>query len=363
MSITFIIPTWNKSEYLDKCVRSIAEQVNDEKIIISDHGSTDGTEDTITRLCEDFPFIGRRYCARTAHPDFSHNFRFAFQQADTEWTWTFGDDDLLLPGALDTVRNLCSSDRADFFHLAEEGRATHTNKAIPGTLLSLCNILGWLDMTGFITGNVVRTKYLHQAVNSPSWDIYARSSFPQSLALLEVLADRPAAFIDGKFIAPQQIDAPLTLEHWAGQGIAQRYHFIVDGLEDMVLSGKIPQELKNPFFRYHSYYLWDRLIGHMINDYYYAMTPASLDRWPYIERFSKFLDADSKAILDGEIKMVQDSIAAHYGSIQKLKADSELVDAFAARHNMERFPFNYLPDQDAESESLIVRSGLIGVTH
>src|ERR1035437_1506678 len=136
-TLSIVIPTWNRSLNLVRAVRSIAEQVTDERIIISDHGSTDDTEDAITRLCEEFDFISRRYCVRTDKPDFSHNFKFAFAQAETEWTWTFGDDDILLPGALGTVRSLCESGRAVFFHLAEEGRSSHTNKAIPGTLLSL----------------------------------------------------------------------------------------------------------------------------------------------------------------------------------------------------------------------------------
>lgn len=335
----------------------------DEKIIISDHGSTDDTEDIITRLCEEYPFIERRYCIRGEKPDFSHNFKFAFGQSETEWTWTFGDDDLLLPEALPTVRALCASGRADFFHLAEEGRSTHTNQAIPGALLSLCNILGWIDMTGFITGNVVRTEYLKTAVNSPSWDIYARSAFPQALALLEVLADRPAAFIDGKFISPQEVDSPKTLEHWATQGIAQRYHLVIDGLDDMVSRGTIPRTLKNPFFRYHSYYLWDRFIGHMINDYFYAMKPASLERWPFIERFSAFLDAESKGLVDREIKMVKDAMEAHYATMAKLQEDTNLLEAFSQRHSTERFPFTYLPKQDVESESLIIRSAVGGVLH
>ena len=66
----------------------------------------------------------------------------------------------------------------------------------------------------------------------------------------------------------------------------------------------------------------------MINDYYYAMCPASTERWPYIERFSAFLDDESKSILDNEIKMVKDSLDAHYMTLEKLKKDSELVDAF-----------------------------------
>src|ERR1035437_6144570 len=123
-TLSIVIPTWNRSLNLVRAVRSIAEQVTDERIIISDHGSTDDTEDAITRLCEEFDFISRRYCVRTAKADFSHNFRFAFSQAETEWTWTCGEDDTLLDGALETVRGLTKSGRADFFHLAEEGRAT-----------------------------------------------------------------------------------------------------------------------------------------------------------------------------------------------------------------------------------------------
>ena len=30
---------------------------------------------------------------------------------------------------------------------------------------------------------------------------------------------------------------------------------------------------------------------------------------------------------------------------------------------MERFPFNYLPDQKVEAESLIVKSGIMGALH
>ena len=87
------------------------------------------------------------------------------EMVQTEWVWTFGDDDVLLERGLDTVISALN-DNPDlkFLHAAQVSRSANTKKIYKkNSLLELCKNFGWIDTCGFISSNVVKTRDLKTA--------------------------------------------------------------------------------------------------------------------------------------------------------------------------------------------------------
>lgn len=259
--ITFVIPTWNRSDKLEKCVESIACQTP-HKIIISDNASTDDTRQVAERLKLKYPFI--EYRCRDSVGDYQDSFRTAFLASESEWTWTFGDDDVLLPGALGMAERMVVDSATDFIHVSEKKRVGRACM-ITGTLLDLCSRYGWIDITGFISGNIIRTSKLKEAANSTSWEIYGKSAFVHSCSLLEVMAKSKAVLFEYPMVETQSDDASEdTLKRWKEAKITYRYLLIADALMDMRKRGVIPEKVNEDFFRYMETSIFFRLMHDLV---------------------------------------------------------------------------------------------------
>jgi glycosyltransferase involved in cell wall biosynthesis len=203
MKLEFLVPTWNRPKQLEVCIESIASQVrpdDDVLVTVLDDASDDpDVAKTLDLMCEKYQCVDA--ISREVHGDYSDAFRAMYRHgADADWVWTFGDDDLLRPNAMRFVLDELlpgRMDSRDFLHIAEDTRSSGA-KAIIGadSLLELCSAFGWIEMTGFITGNLCRGSQFAKIAETPNWKKYAKSAFVQSAAILEALRDRPAAFVD-----------------------------------------------------------------------------------------------------------------------------------------------------------------------
>lgn len=259
--ITFVIPTLNRAENLRICVESIAQK-NPHRIVISDNHSSDGTEVLSRELQEKYDFVD--YYKRESTGDFPDSFKSAVLHSESEWTWTFGDDDVLLPGALKFVTDFISKTEAEFLHVAESKRVGKPC-VVQGTFLDLCSRYGWLEMTGFISGNVMKTEKLKQAVNSEFWGVYATSSFPHSLCLLEKFKDSVSALIECAVIETQS-DEPneATIKRWSESKTTYRYLLISDGLKMLQDHRLLPDTVSEDFFRYLESSVFFRLMHDLV---------------------------------------------------------------------------------------------------
>jgi abequosyltransferase len=299
MRLVFAIPTWNRAEKLFECVTSIAEQKPD-AIYISDNFSDDQTPELCDILKVKYPFIT---CVRLPEHVFAEeNFKKVVNLAEGDYIWMFGDDDILMPGALDFAKRLLEHD-LDFYHVAEETRSG-THGAKRGTLLDLCCNYGFLDTTGFISGNIVRAAKLKEAYATKNWEVYAHSAFSHSLAMLEVLAHSEATLIDIPMIRSAQ-ETPEVIERWKLEQTTARYIYVVEGLMLLRDAGIIPDKLPETFFRY----LNGSLIKRMMNDYlartFNPETPVTEHEWKCFEEIIRFIDEPRGSILMEWFKRVK----------------------------------------------------------
>ena len=288
--ITFTIPTWNRKEKLRVCLQSLIEQIKtiNERILIAvyNNASDDGTEIVLKEFKENHPEI-IKYITGSDHVRGEESFKRAFLLADTEWMWMFGDDDILVSGGLVEVVSLLKRKDVDFIHAAEKSRVSGENRIYNATLLDLCQGFGFVEMTGFISGNIARTKKLHEVLNGEFVEIYRDASYFQSLILLDAFASSKAAFINAPIIDLQNNEQTAeTGGRWLKEDVAIRYVNIADGLASLVERGKIPSELTEEFFRYLSGNLFGKI---MYNFYEHCLVKNNHIESEYWERLYKLV--------------------------------------------------------------------------
>lgn len=101
--LTVAVPTYNRVEKLRCCMERLLAEVKgrDVEILVSDNASTDGTDIYMNELCLNHPEITYARNAENVGPD--RNFLNCYERASGEYVLLLGDDDMLLPGAVDSI--------------------------------------------------------------------------------------------------------------------------------------------------------------------------------------------------------------------------------------------------------------------
>lgn len=264
--LTIAIPTYQRSEKLEILLHCIAQQIQEVtdtvKILVRDDLSGDDTVAMVEAFMAEYPGICQLVIAPERFEDGgATNFVELYQLPETEWTWMMGDDDLLLPGALRSVLELIKKGTFSFLHLTEESRSRKANALYTGDFLELCNGIGLLELTGFMSCNVVKTSFLAAGMRSKNIHLYREAAFVHSFALLETMVHEKAAIYDMPLVktqSPTMTDE--TKQIWKKYGIPMKYNRIVDCLEALIDDGIIDQPLTAMFFRYHRTSLVGRLL-------------------------------------------------------------------------------------------------------
>lgn len=312
---------------------------------MSDHGSTDDTKEMLDAYSKQYPFIEVAYLERGPNPDYSDAFKYLFTLPKTEWTWTFGDDDILLPDAVKTMLPALKRNEFEFIHVAETSRSEGSGKLTKGTLKDLCMTYGWLDMTGFITGNIIKSAKLKEASELASWPIYAKSAFVQSLALYEVLHGSFSAFLDYPLVEPQTLEVTEdNARRWTEFDIPTRYFDIGEGLDDMRKRGVI-DKVNPTFFRYHSYYIWDRFCQNLGSSFTttqdFKLTEMLELLYEKVLILTTFLPEAEEKRFREEIMELHSIMGQYQFAITKTMQIAQQMDVIIGSHGVERFPFAY----------------------
>jgi len=311
--------------------------------VIDDHSPPESVE-ILERLSQEFPFLSHR--RMEVHGDYSTAFREMFCEApNSDWVWTFGDDDHLLPGALDFILKELVEKETDlqFVHVAETRRATGQNQVYRGRLIDLCNEFGWIELTGFITGNLARGARLANAARTPRWNRYAKSAFVQSAAILEEFAQDQCAFFDFALMEPQRNDDgtnPDTMQKWREQNIDLRYQFVGECVEAMFEDGILVQPVTAKFFRYLSYDFAGRFLSHWSNDYLTQGIVQDDLTWARILKIALFIGEEKyRDQMAKDCEEMRDLTILHSALKSNLDAIAAKIAQIGIRRN--EFPYPY----------------------
>lgn len=101
--LTIAIPTYNRVGKLVKCIENILIQIENKpiEILVSDNASTDNTQEMMETLLLKSEKIS--YCRNKENIGPDRNFLNCFNKAQGEYVILLGDDDILLPGAIESI--------------------------------------------------------------------------------------------------------------------------------------------------------------------------------------------------------------------------------------------------------------------
>ena len=119
-ALTIAIPTYNRLEKLKICLKRLMEQKKIEQIeiIVSDNASSDGTGEYMTELVKKAENISYYRNTENVGPD--KNFLNCFDKAMGEYVLLLGDDDFLLPMAVEHLLDTLEK-KPVFLHLNTSG--------------------------------------------------------------------------------------------------------------------------------------------------------------------------------------------------------------------------------------------------
>ena len=103
--LSICIPTYNRAPLLksalDALIHQVKKRTSEVEVIISDNNSIDDTAEVVRRAQKMIPI---RYYRNAKNMGIARNIqRLTNELAEGEFAWVLGDDDMILPGALDRV--------------------------------------------------------------------------------------------------------------------------------------------------------------------------------------------------------------------------------------------------------------------
>lgn len=119
MNISICIPTYNRADHLANCLNSIitcSKKSNKEfEVCISDNNSTDKTFDVVKNAQSS---INIKYKKNIKNLGRVRNYLNVVKMAEGDFVWLIGDDDLLMPYAIEVLDKLINSNvGVDFFYV------------------------------------------------------------------------------------------------------------------------------------------------------------------------------------------------------------------------------------------------------
>ncbi|MCR4332580.1 MAG: glycosyltransferase, partial [Sulfuricaulis sp.] len=339
-----------RGDRLGVAIRSICEQIREigapARILVCDNASTDSTPQVVADLRREFPGL-ISYHRHAFNYGGAVNFKTIFGLAEYEWLWLMGDDDFLAPGGLKTMLPLLQDAKEDFFHVAEVPRCSNTG-IHRGTLFELCNDIGWLEMTGFMSSLVMRDTIAMQICALKNWAAYGRTSYLYGCALLEVAAHRRAALVDLPIVDLQdRVQTPETLKRWAATDHDQGYRRVCEALGLLRDAGAIPGRVNRVFFRYVTYHLWDRFISQHLSRFGRTGQAVEEIEWQRIGKMIELLEPE-----DAEpVRAAADLARSAMDGVDPEKDRDALVkrlNALIESHSQAVYPYTYLAKEAGE---------------
>jgi abequosyltransferase len=116
--LTIAVPTFNRSRFLSEFLTILKPQIietHSVELIISDNASTDDTQAMLDELAKSG--LTFRYIRNRSNLGADGNILQCFEKAEGKYVWIFGDDDIILPGALRKIISLLSLQQYDLVYV------------------------------------------------------------------------------------------------------------------------------------------------------------------------------------------------------------------------------------------------------
>lgn len=200
--LTIAIPTYNRAAQLKVCLQRVLDQANnDVEVLISDNCSDDETEQYMHALVPQCENVA--YYRNTENIGADRNFLNCFQKATGEYVMLLGDDDFLLPGAVDSILEILDTHPV-FVHLNSCNLLSSDPLQLSPPRLDAVNYSTndknkIMEKIGiyitFLSGMVLKTEFVQQIQNKEQ---YIGTYFIQSHIALQTMKNEGTYVIDGR---------------------------------------------------------------------------------------------------------------------------------------------------------------------
>ena len=325
MHITIAIPTFNRVKQLKKCLDSITSQSLDSdiqlSIAISNTASSDGTYVYLSKL--EGP-EGRYFITNQAGTDTHCNMGSLGNTIPphADWVWLMGDDDKLdNPSAVSIVCETIATQQdpnLHFIHACHSRRAHLLNRQVSGTVAELCETFGCLEMLSWFSSIICTRQLMIDSlleIGTKPFKPDQTSAFAHAFVLFKRLHKCNGVFIDIPLVKPQNRKMTAKcVEQWQEANIPQKMFYSINELVELKSLGLIDHETPYQFFRYHQGYLWDKLMGDLMDQLVWHVIPnrkLSLEmleqhcaNWQLMNELT--LLTTDKAIQNSQLKVVRE---------------------------------------------------------
>lgn len=213
--LSICIPTYNRSQYLEVCLHSILEQVDQFpwklEIIVSDNASTDSTENLVKAFQSQFSFIS--YYKNFENLGYDRNLDHAIRMANGKFCWFLSDDEKILSGTLKILIDLLESHQ-DIAYLCFDVRGNSIRKIPTKHITYLRNGIELLEEYGIVGGlisqNIIARKYFPENTEKYFGNLWIHLSI-----IYEIILNQPLILLDQVLIKWQRNECTWA-KWWKG---------------------------------------------------------------------------------------------------------------------------------------------------
>nr|GFC03707.1 hypothetical protein [Tanacetum cinerariifolium] len=214
--LTIAIPTYNRNERLNKSLRLLLPQLQEQmpfcRLLLLDNCSPTPIADTLPAVLNDFPQVQYQIVRNKQNIGANANILRCFELCETEWIWCLSDDDPVLPDALAIIRQHVEAhpDCVYFnFPYDSNRKQTYYTSGIEDFIdkLDISANLPWIASAIHRTSNIqINLKYGYQ---------FAYSMLPHVATLLISLGLRGRCCMSATRIMADNDDPTPFENHWS----------------------------------------------------------------------------------------------------------------------------------------------------
>lgn len=185
--LSIVIPTWNRSEFLDRCIELIYPSIEENaiRVHVQDNASIDKTSDVAAKWMDRSGLISYERNEENVGPD--RNFELALKATESEYVWLLGDTYTIPKDAITHVLTLIRTrviDLSDAIVVNANGRIKNIQFRAYGCSQQLFSDLGW--HTTLLSSLI----YSRKLIESADFQRYHDTNFIHTGILFEALSEK-----------------------------------------------------------------------------------------------------------------------------------------------------------------------------
>jgi abequosyltransferase len=218
--LTIAIPTYNRSSYLARLLGGLMPQLIDEpqvELIISDNASPDDTQGVV----QSFQQKGLQlvYIRNEINHGPDANFLQCFEKANGKYVWLIGDDDFILPAAIEKILRYLSKQEYDLVYVTPYGIQDPRKIHIPVNSSGISEVCTPEEFARrvhvfftFISSNIVNKDRICSSSHRPFSDLIGTNLIQLGWVYTALNRHRRSLFIHERLVAG-------TIDNSGGYGI------------------------------------------------------------------------------------------------------------------------------------------------